>query len=271
MDEKLTLTWLVYWSRTARSVFTGAGLKWPNTAGQYSTTILRLLVTFTVYKRQSRVFRYPFAAIDTPLVKIENWIAYTKNNSTVSKMEKSVINSLRIVFRVENFFMFLSCFAVPFFFSLMCDVIGKEWKRFVAYLKLDTTRADFSVPQLRNIRNSHWMLCKIFYFLDDCFSKMILFIYVLFVVVNSSIIFIVLKFGTVASGKDRFAFYQACLMFVALEVIFFAVIRQAMRVHAIVSSHLHYFPSFGVNFWRHASFTFSQNNWYKYNMYVQYV
>ena len=30
------LTWLVYWIRTARSVFTGAELKWPNTAGQYS-------------------------------------------------------------------------------------------------------------------------------------------------------------------------------------------------------------------------------------------
>ena len=34
--NKLTLTWLVYWIRTARSVFTGAWLKWPNTAGQYS-------------------------------------------------------------------------------------------------------------------------------------------------------------------------------------------------------------------------------------------
>ena len=33
------LTWLVYWIRTAWSVFTGggAGLKWPNTAGQYNT------------------------------------------------------------------------------------------------------------------------------------------------------------------------------------------------------------------------------------------
>ena len=30
-------TWLVYWIRTARSVFTGAGLKWPNIAGQYTT------------------------------------------------------------------------------------------------------------------------------------------------------------------------------------------------------------------------------------------
>ena len=27
IDDKLTLTWLVYWIRTARSVFTGAGLK----------------------------------------------------------------------------------------------------------------------------------------------------------------------------------------------------------------------------------------------------
>ena len=35
IDDKLTLTWLVYWIRTTRSVFTGAGLKWPNTAGQY--------------------------------------------------------------------------------------------------------------------------------------------------------------------------------------------------------------------------------------------
>ena len=33
-DDKLTLTWLVYWIRTTRSVFTGAGLKWPNTAGK---------------------------------------------------------------------------------------------------------------------------------------------------------------------------------------------------------------------------------------------
>ena len=31
IDDKLTLTWLVYWIRTARSFFTGAGLKWPNT------------------------------------------------------------------------------------------------------------------------------------------------------------------------------------------------------------------------------------------------
>ena len=37
IDDKLTLTWLVYWIRTARSVFTGAGLRWPNTAGQDST------------------------------------------------------------------------------------------------------------------------------------------------------------------------------------------------------------------------------------------
>ena len=36
IDDQLTMTWLVYWIRTARSVFTGAGLKWPNTAGQYS-------------------------------------------------------------------------------------------------------------------------------------------------------------------------------------------------------------------------------------------
>ena len=39
IDDKLTLTWLVYWIPTARSVFTGAGLKWPNTARQYSTSI----------------------------------------------------------------------------------------------------------------------------------------------------------------------------------------------------------------------------------------
>ena len=38
IDDKSTLTWLVYWIRTARSVFTGAGLKWPNTAGQYSAS-----------------------------------------------------------------------------------------------------------------------------------------------------------------------------------------------------------------------------------------
>ena len=36
IDDKSTLTWLVCLSRAARSVFTGAGLKWPNTAGQYS-------------------------------------------------------------------------------------------------------------------------------------------------------------------------------------------------------------------------------------------
>ena len=36
ISDTLTLTWLFYWIRTARSVFTGAGLKWPNTAGQYS-------------------------------------------------------------------------------------------------------------------------------------------------------------------------------------------------------------------------------------------
>ena len=38
IDDKLTLTWLVYWIRTARSVFTEAGLKSPNIAGQYSTS-----------------------------------------------------------------------------------------------------------------------------------------------------------------------------------------------------------------------------------------
>ncbi|OQV20283.1 hypothetical protein BV898_05834 [Hypsibius exemplaris] len=178
---------------------------------------------------------YPFAAIDSPLVKIENWIAYSKYNYTISKNRKNLLNGVKIAFRVENFFMFLSCFAVPFFFSLMCDVIGKEWKRFVAYLKEDSTRASLSVETLRNIRTSHWILCKIFYFPDGCFSTMILIIYVLFVVVNSSIIYIVLKFGTVAQGKDRFAFYQALLMFVALEIIFFLVIRQAMRVHAIAN------------------------------------
>ena len=37
IDDKSTLTWLRHWIRTAWSVFTGAGLKWPNTAGQYST------------------------------------------------------------------------------------------------------------------------------------------------------------------------------------------------------------------------------------------
>ena len=39
IDHKLTLTWLVYWTRTTRSVFTGAGLKWPNITGQYSTVV----------------------------------------------------------------------------------------------------------------------------------------------------------------------------------------------------------------------------------------
>ena len=32
----ITLTWLVYWIRTARSVFTGAGLKWLNIMGWYT-------------------------------------------------------------------------------------------------------------------------------------------------------------------------------------------------------------------------------------------
>ena len=36
IDDKLTLTWLVYWIRTVRSVFTGAGLKWLNMTGKYS-------------------------------------------------------------------------------------------------------------------------------------------------------------------------------------------------------------------------------------------
>ena len=40
IDDKLTLTWLVYWIRTAQSVFTGAGLKWPNITGQNSTSQL---------------------------------------------------------------------------------------------------------------------------------------------------------------------------------------------------------------------------------------
>ena len=44
IDNKLTLTWLVYWIRTARSVSTGAGLKWPNTAGQHSTCNSTLMV-----------------------------------------------------------------------------------------------------------------------------------------------------------------------------------------------------------------------------------
>ena len=38
IDDKLTLTWLVYWNRTARSVFTGAGLKWLNTTGWYRSS-----------------------------------------------------------------------------------------------------------------------------------------------------------------------------------------------------------------------------------------
>ena len=37
IDEKLTLTWLVYWIRTTRSVFTGAGLKWRD---KYSISLL---------------------------------------------------------------------------------------------------------------------------------------------------------------------------------------------------------------------------------------
>ena len=42
LTMKLTLTWLVYWIRTTRSVFTGAGLKWLNTAGQYSTATVKI-------------------------------------------------------------------------------------------------------------------------------------------------------------------------------------------------------------------------------------
>ncbi|OQV20282.1 hypothetical protein BV898_05833 [Hypsibius exemplaris] len=176
---------------------------------------------------------YPFAAIDSPLVKIENWIAYSNHNYTISKNRKNVLYGVKIAFRAENFFMFLSCFAVPFFFSLMCDVHREGVEAVCGVPERGLYPASLSVETLRNIRTSHWILCKIFYFLDGCFSTMILIIYVLFVVVNSSIIYIVLKFGTVAQGKDRFAFYQALLMFVALEIIFFLSIRQAMRVHAI--------------------------------------
>ena len=41
IEDKLTLTWLVDWIRTARSVFTGAGLKWLKTAGQYSNLMVK--------------------------------------------------------------------------------------------------------------------------------------------------------------------------------------------------------------------------------------
>lgn len=182
---------------------------------------------------------YPFASIDTPLVKIENWIAYTKQNASDSKTQKFVLSSVKYVFRAENFFSFLSCFAVPFFFSLMCDVLGKEWKRFVAFLRHEKTRELLSPEVLRNVRHSHWMLCKLFGLVDECFSFMTLVIYIMFIIVNSSITFIVLKFGARASGQDRHAFYQAILMFVALQVIFFLVVRQAMRVYGIVSSCVH--------------------------------
>ena len=37
----ITLTWLVYWIRTARSVFPGAGLKWLNTTGWNSRKVRR--------------------------------------------------------------------------------------------------------------------------------------------------------------------------------------------------------------------------------------
>ncbi|XP_055349634.1 uncharacterized protein LOC129596389 [Paramacrobiotus metropolitanus] len=175
---------------------------------------------------------YPFASIDTPLVKIENWIAYTKRNASDSKAEKFILNSLKYVFRVENFFSFLSCFAVPFFFSLMCDVLGKEWKRFVAFLG---AKKQLTPDSLRKVRRSHWMLCKLSGLVDECFSVMTLVIYIMFIVINSSIIYIVLKFGTRATGQDRHAFLQALLMFVTLEIIFFLVIRQAMRVHSITN------------------------------------
>ena len=45
IDDRLTSTWLVYWIRTAWSVFTGAGLKWPNTAGQYRVLVTRKSAT----------------------------------------------------------------------------------------------------------------------------------------------------------------------------------------------------------------------------------
>ena len=57
IDDELTLTWLVYWNRTARSVFTGAGLKWPNTAGQYSTdycTLLTICIARTIALHQQK-------------------------------------------------------------------------------------------------------------------------------------------------------------------------------------------------------------------------
>ena len=62
IDDKLTLTWLVYWIRTARSVFTGAGLKWPNIAGQYSTWS----------NTRVRCMRFLFASVFTSRYEIIN-------------------------------------------------------------------------------------------------------------------------------------------------------------------------------------------------------
>ena len=44
--RKVNLSWLVYWVRTARSVFTGAGLKWLNITGYYSTFFYQSRVFF---------------------------------------------------------------------------------------------------------------------------------------------------------------------------------------------------------------------------------
>ena len=66
IDDKLTLTWLVYWIRTTRSVFAGAGLKWPNTAGQYSTPAPQNFACKTpLAKANSRLFVLVALAIDS--------------------------------------------------------------------------------------------------------------------------------------------------------------------------------------------------------------
>ena len=48
--------WLVYWTRTARRVFTGAGLKWPNTMGQNRTLKSRLSFIKSIRRKKANTF-----------------------------------------------------------------------------------------------------------------------------------------------------------------------------------------------------------------------
>ena len=68
----ITLTWLIYWIRTTRSIFTGAGLKWQNTAGQYSVIFIKtgvLLAGVSVMRRLMNLLRAPnLLNLNGPLV-----------------------------------------------------------------------------------------------------------------------------------------------------------------------------------------------------------